>query len=55
MTTLFTPGDRYRDAMEIDGRRQIVRETDGVHLNADGAALAADWCSRLSAEISASS
>jgi hypothetical protein len=42
MTTLFTPGDRYRDAMEIDGRRQIVREPDGVHLNADGAALAAD-------------
>jgi lysophospholipase L1-like esterase len=28
--------------MEIDGRRQIVREPDGVHLNARGAELAAD-------------
>ena len=42
MTALFTPGGRYRDAMEVDGRRQIVREPDGIHLNADGAELAAD-------------
>ena len=34
--------DRYRDAMEIDGRRQIVRDADGIHLNGDGAALAAE-------------
>ena len=42
MTELFTPGDRYRDAMEVDGRRQIVRDADGIHLNSDGAQLAAE-------------
>ncbi len=42
MTELFTPGDRYRDAMEVDGRRQIVRDADGIHLNPDGAQLAAE-------------
>ena len=41
MTALFTPGG-YRDAMEIDGRRQIVRDPDGIHLNAKGAELAAN-------------
>ena len=41
MTALFTP-DGYRDAMEVGGRRQIVRDADGIHLNGDGAALAAD-------------
>jgi hypothetical protein len=41
MTALFTPSG-YRDAMEIDGRRQIVRDPDGIHLNAAGAELAAD-------------
>lgn len=41
MTSLFTPNG-YRDAMEIDGRRQIVRDPDGIHLNARGAELAAD-------------
>ena len=42
MDELFTPGGRFRDAMEIDGRETLVREADGVHLNRDGAALAAD-------------
>ena len=42
MTTLFTPGGRYRDAMDVDGRRRIVREADGIHLNQAGAELAAD-------------
>lgn len=42
MNDLFTPGDRYRDAMEVGGRREIVREADGVHLNPAGAALAAE-------------
>ena len=37
MDDLFTPGGRYRDAMEVDGRRQIVREPDGIHLNGRGA------------------
>jgi lysophospholipase L1-like esterase len=41
MDSLFTP-DGYRDAMEVEGRRQIVREPDGIHLNSDGAQLAAD-------------
>ena len=42
MEELFTPGGRYRDAMTIDGRRRIVREGDGIHLNGAGAGLAAD-------------
>ena len=42
MAALFTPGGRYRDAMDVDGRRRIVREPDGIHLNARGAGLAAD-------------
>ena len=28
--------------MTIDGRRQIVREPDGIHLNGRGSELAAD-------------
>jgi lysophospholipase L1-like esterase len=42
MDELFTPGWRFRDAMPIDGRETLVREADGIHLNRDGAALAAD-------------
>ena len=42
MDELFTPDGRYRDAMEVDGRRQIVRDPDGIHLNARGSELAAD-------------
>jgi lysophospholipase L1-like esterase len=42
MTSLFTPGGRYRDAMPLDGRNRIVREADGVHLNGAGAGLAAE-------------
>jgi lysophospholipase L1-like esterase len=42
MTELFTPGGRYRDAMPLDGRKRIVREADGVHLNGAGAGLAAE-------------
>ena len=37
----FTPGETYRDSMEIDGREQVVRESDGLHLNQAGAAVAA--------------
>ena len=36
MAELFTPGGRYRDAMTVDGRRRIVREADGIHLNRRG-------------------
>lgn len=42
MEAIFTPGGRYRDAMEVEGRRQIVREPDGIHLNGRGAQIAAD-------------
>jgi hypothetical protein len=39
---IFAPGGRYRDAMPIDGRSTIVRESDGIHLNSSGARLLAD-------------
>ena len=42
MTELFTPGGKYRDAMTVDGRKRIVRDSDGIHLNGAGAGLAAD-------------
>jgi lysophospholipase L1-like esterase len=42
MNELFTPGGRYRDAMTVDGRRRIVRDADGIHLNTTGAGIAAD-------------
>jgi lysophospholipase L1-like esterase len=38
----FTPGDSYRDSIDIDGRQTIVREPDGIHLNEQGASVAAD-------------
>ena len=38
---VFTPGGRYRKSMRIDGKRVRVRQSDGVHLNATGAELAA--------------
>jgi hypothetical protein len=43
---VFTPGGRYRGSMEIDGKRVRVRQRDGVHLNATGAALAARLVTR---------
>ena len=42
MVELFTPRGEYRDSMEIDGEDKIVRESDGVHLNGEGAELAAE-------------
>jgi len=41
LTTVFTPHGKYRDAMEVNGRKQIVREPDGNHLNRKGAEVAA--------------
>jgi hypothetical protein len=38
---IFTPGGHYRDAIPIDGRDEIVRQADGVHLNQAGAGVAA--------------
>ena len=40
IAALFTPGGRYRDAMDVGGRQRIVREADGIHLNDEGAAVA---------------
>lgn len=42
MAELFTPDGKYRDSMEIGGEDTIVRESDGIHLNSEGAKLAAD-------------
>ena len=39
---IFTPNDSYRDAITIDGKQTIVRESDGIHLNEEGASIAAD-------------
>ncbi|HEY5318824.1 MAG TPA: GDSL-type esterase/lipase family protein, partial [Solirubrobacteraceae bacterium] len=38
---VFTPGNRYRDSMTINGAPTIVRESDGIHLNDAGSQLAA--------------
>ena len=37
---VFTPGNRYRDSMTINGQPTIVRESDGIHLNDAGSVLA---------------
>lgn len=42
MGEIFTPEDRFRNAIDVDGRETIVREPDGIHLNDAGSALAAD-------------
>ncbi len=39
---VFTPGEKYRDAMDVDGEEKIVRESDGIHLNDTGSEVAAD-------------
>lgn len=38
---VFTPGNRYRDSMNIAGSPTIVRQSDGIHLNDAGSALLA--------------
>ena len=38
---IFTPKG-YRDSMPVDGKDTIVRESDGIHLNGKGSALAAE-------------
>jgi hypothetical protein len=46
MTALFTPDGRFRESMEVDGRTQLVRQADGIHLNETGSELAADAVQR---------
>jgi lysophospholipase L1-like esterase len=38
---IFTPRGAYRDSMTINGQPTIVRQSDGIHLNDAGSALAA--------------
>jgi hypothetical protein len=40
MTSVFTPGGRYRVAQDVGGRETIVRRPDGIHLNDAGANIA---------------
>jgi lysophospholipase L1-like esterase len=42
MSAVFTPGGRFRAAMDVGGRDTIVREPDGIHLNEAGSNVAAD-------------
>jgi hypothetical protein len=42
MASLFTPEGRYSDSLAVNGRRELVREADGIHLNEKGSELAAD-------------
>src|SRR4051794_33705608 len=39
---IFTPGAKYRDAMDVGGTEKIVRESDGIHLNQTGSSHLAD-------------
>jgi lysophospholipase L1-like esterase len=39
---IFTPGGRYRDAMDVGGQEKIVRESDGIHLNPTGSGVLAE-------------
>jgi lysophospholipase L1-like esterase len=48
--SLFTPGDRYRDTIDVDGKSTLVRESDGIHLNQVGSGLMADELLRVLAE-----
>ena len=41
MVPVFTPGNVYRDSMSVGGQPTIVRQSDGIHLNDAGSALAA--------------
>lgn len=42
LNALFTPGEVYSDAIDINGEETIVRESDGIHLNEAGAGVAAN-------------
>jgi lysophospholipase L1-like esterase len=33
MVEMFTPGGKYSDSIDVDGKATLVRESDGVHLN----------------------
>jgi hypothetical protein len=39
---ILAPQGRYQDAIEVDGRVQVIRDDDGVHLAAPGIRIATD-------------
>jgi len=41
LADIVSPGGRYREAIELDGRRRVVRDPDGVHLASAGIDIAA--------------
>jgi hypothetical protein len=47
LPALLTPGGKYRSAMDVDGRQQVVRDPDGAHLNGVGGRIAADLVRRV--------
>lgn len=42
MPQIFTPDGKYQDAITVNGEQKLVRRSDGIHLNDDGAQIAAD-------------
>ena len=42
MDNVFTPDGRFQDTLDIDGEATLVRDADGIHLNGEGATIAAD-------------
>ncbi len=47
LPAVMTPGGRFRSAMEVGGRTQVVRDPDGAHLNEVGGRVAADVVRRV--------
>ena len=41
MGRIFTPKGRFQSSIRRGGRRVVVRQSDGIHLNPRGAAIAA--------------
>jgi hypothetical protein len=46
MPAIFTPRGEFNSAISVDGKQRIVRRPDGIHLNDDGANIAADAVQR---------
>jgi hypothetical protein len=41
MGRIFTPSGRFQRTLKRHGRRVVVRQSDGIHLNRAGAGIAA--------------
>ena len=46
LPSLLTPGGKFRSAMDVGGRTQVVRDPDGAHLNDVGGRIAGDLVRR---------